>query len=147
MPFIRVRVEPDLFNREFNSPVELGRQSDATEELFSARALGTGRWRAVIARLDEDTLSRRHALLEPLDGSRVRLTNVSAKVPIRLADGSDLAAGSSRELTLPTAIVIGRKTVRLQGPPSSARRDEEVLAEAYPLGTIDPLAREGEEAD
>src|SRR5919199_5413588 len=99
-----------VFSRDFTGPVELGRQNDAQEELYSARSLGNGRWRAVIARLDEDTLSRRHALLEPLGSGRVRLTNVSAKVPIRLADGTDLAAGASRELTLPTALGIRRRT-------------------------------------
>src|SRR3712207_4702860 len=102
-----------VFSRDCPGPVELGRQSDAQEELYSARSLGNGRWRAAIARLDEDTLSRRHVLLEPVGNGRVRLTNVSAKVPIRLADGTDLPAGASRELTLPTALVIGRKTVRL----------------------------------
>ncbi len=117
MPVIRIRVEPDLFDREFGSPVELGRQSDAGEELYSARPLGSGRWRAVIARLDEDTLSRRHALLEPLEGSRFRLTNLSAKVPIRLHDGNEVPAGGNRELALPAVLQIGRKQVRVEAQP------------------------------
>src|SRR5919206_1648685 len=125
-----------VFSREFSGPVELGRQSDAQEELYSARSLGSGRWRAVIARLDEDTLSRRHALLEPLDATRVRLTNVSAKVPIRLADGTDLPAGASRELTLPTALVIGRRTVRLQGQ-ASEKRDSSLSLRSLP-GSLAP---------
>jgi adenylate cyclase len=114
MPVIRVRVEPDLFNREFSTSVELGRQNDAGEELYSARPLGSGRWRAVIARLDEDTLSRRHALLEPIDALRVRLTNLSGKVPIRLLDGNEVAAGDSREVNLPALLYVGRKQVRVE---------------------------------
>src|SRR5260370_12826876 len=119
MPVIRVRVEPDLFNREFSTAVELGRQNDAGEELYSAHPSGSGRWRAVIARLDEDTLSRRHALLEPLDANRVRLTNLSGKVPVRLLDGNEIAAGASRELTLPVTLYVGRKQVRVE--PQSKR--------------------------
>jgi adenylate cyclase len=103
-----------VFEREFNDTVELGRQSDSLEELYSCRQLNGSTWRGVIARLDEDTLSRRHALLEPVNDSQVRLTNVSAKVPIRLPDGSDLAAASSRELTLPADLYVGRRRVRLE---------------------------------
>jgi adenylate cyclase len=114
MPVIRVRVEPDLFNREFSTPVELGRQNDAGEELYSAHPSGSGRWRAVIARLDEDTLSRRHALLESIDDNHVRLTNLSGKVPVRLLDGNEIAAGASRELALPITLFVGRKQVRIE---------------------------------
>jgi adenylate cyclase len=119
MPAFRVRIEPDLFNREFTTPVELGRQNDAAEEIYSARPLGSGRSRAVIARLDEDTLSRRHALLEPLDSTRFRITNLSAKVPIRLLDGLEIGAGASRDLPLPTTLYIGRKQVCIE--PQSRR--------------------------
>src|SRR5262249_26999920 len=120
MPTIRVRLEPDLFVREFNAAVELGRQSDASEELYSARLLNSGRWRVVIARLDEDTLSRRHALIEPLEGNSFQITHLSAKVPIRLQDGSDIGAGASRDLSLPMMLNIGRKPVHVEG---QARRE------------------------
>ena len=132
MPVFRVRVEPDLFNREFNTPVELGRQNDAGEELYSARPLGSGRWRAVIARLDEDTLSRRHALLEPIDGGQFRLSNLSAKVPIRLLDGNEIPAGTSRELTLPALLYIGRKQVRVEAAQSKRESILRSLPELYP---------------
>jgi adenylate cyclase len=105
-----------VFSRDFSGPVELGRQNDAGEELYSSRPLESGTWRAVIARLDEDTLSRHHARLEPLADGRVRVTNLSGKVPIRLGDGGELAAGASCELALPAVLAVGRKTVRLQGP-------------------------------
>src|SRR5689334_13649497 len=84
-----------VFEREFSDDVELGRQSDSLEDLYSCRQVTGGRWRGVIARLDEDTLSRRHALLEPLDENRIHLTNLSAKVPIRLPDGSELPSTAS----------------------------------------------------
>ena len=111
----------DIFQRELSEAIELGRQSDSLEVLYSCRQVTVGRWRGVIARLDEDTLSRRHALLEPLDDDHVRVTNVSSKVPIRLPDGSDLAAGSSRDLAMPAELQVGRRRVRVEsaGPRGS----------------------------
>jgi adenylate cyclase len=111
----------DIFQRELSEAIELGRQSDNLEDLYSCRQVTGGRWRGVIARLDEDTLSRRHALLEPLDDDHVRVTNVSAKVPIRLPDGSDLGAGGSRDLEMPAELQVGRRRVRVEcaGPRGS----------------------------
>jgi adenylate cyclase len=103
-----------VFQEEFTTDVELGRQNDAREELYSCRPLPDGRWRAVIARLDEQSLSRRHALLESLDDGRIRLSNTSAKVPIRVPDGTELPAASTRDLTLPADLHIGRRHVRLE---------------------------------
>src|SRR4051812_30217287 len=113
---LQVRVldrEQTVFSQDFTGAVELGRQTDGAEQIYTAKQLATGRWRAVIARLDEDTLSRRHALIEPVGPGRVRLTNLSAKVPIRLGT-ADLPAGAAREVELPATLVIGRRTVRLQ---------------------------------
>src|SRR5205807_64970 len=98
----------------FAGALEIGRQRDSREVLYSSHHEGQ-RARLVIARLDEDTVSRDHALVEPLGNDRVKLTNTSAKVSIRLADGSELKAGQFCELTLPTAMCVGRKTVRIQG--------------------------------
>ncbi len=104
----------EVLNRNFTGPVVLGRQNDAREDLYAARPSGGGGWRVVIAPLDEDTVSRQHALLEPLGSGRVRVTNKSSKVPIRLADGTDLAAGESRDLELPAVLGLGRRTVQVQ---------------------------------
>jgi adenylate cyclase len=97
----------------FNGPVELGRQRDGREVLYSSRRDGE-RSRLVVARLDEDTVSREHALVEPLNGDQIKLTNLSAKVSIRLADGNELKAGASCSLNIPTVVALGRKTVRIQ---------------------------------
>jgi adenylate cyclase len=104
----------EVYNRNFSGSVELGRQNDGREDLYAARQVKTGAWRVVIAPLDEDTISRQHAYLEPLAGSRVRLTNKSGKVPIRLADGTELSAGRSVELELPAVLGLGRRTVQVQ---------------------------------
>src|SRR5262245_58546118 len=104
-----------VYSEVFTGVVELGRQRDGREALYSSRhEREPNRSRAVIARLDEDTVSREHARLEPLEGGRVKVTNLSAKVSIRLSDGTELRAGNATELTLPTIIALGRKTVRVQ---------------------------------
>ncbi len=103
-----------VFQRDFTSKVELGRQNDSFEDLYSCRQLTGGPWRGVIARVDEQTLSRRHALLEALDKGRVRLTNLSAKVPIRLPDGAELLTAETRELALPADLQVGRRHVRVE---------------------------------
>jgi adenylate cyclase len=102
-----------VFSDEFDGPVELGRQSESREGLY-AKSFDGGQWRVVIARADEDSVSRRHALLEPLTERKIRLTNRSTVVPLRLPDGTALAPQTTSELVLPAQVTIGRKTIRLQ---------------------------------
>jgi adenylate cyclase len=139
---VRVYDGPNVvFNREFTDIVELGRQNDSLEELYSCRQMTGGRWRGAIARLDEDTLSRRHALLEAVSGGRVRLTNLSEKVPIRLPDGTDLPVAKkgesppTRELPLPAEMHIGRRRVRID---DLERRIEESDRRGAQLHSLPP---------
>jgi hypothetical protein len=115
----------EVGRRSFVGSVELGRQKDRGEELYSASQIDASRWRFVIALLEEDAMSRRHALLDPLEGGRVRLSNVSAKVPILLADGTQLTAGATCELELPAVFALGRRVVK-------------VLASAEPAYELSP---------
>jgi adenylate cyclase len=118
--------------------VELGRQS-AREEPLYATSWASGRQRLVIARLDEDTISRQHVLLEPVGTERVRLTNLSRKMPIRLGDGGELKPGQSCESDLPVVLSLGNRTVRLQPPEEEEGEQLEALAEAtMPPGTAAP---------
>jgi adenylate cyclase len=107
--------ERSVYTHSFTGTVELGRQSDGHEEIFSQRQVVPGYWRAVIARLDEDTLSRKHLKLEPVGENLVRVTNLSTKVPVRTPEGNDLPAASAREFPLPATLLVGRKTVRVEG--------------------------------
>jgi adenylate cyclase len=107
--------ERSVYAHSFSGVVELGRQSDGHEELFSQRQIIPGYWRAVIARLDEDTLSRKHLKLEPTGDNCVRITNLSTKVPVRTPEGAELPAASARDLPLPLTLLVGRKTVRVEG--------------------------------
>src|SRR5262249_2668471 len=97
----------------FSGPVELGRQRDGREALYSSRRDGD-KARLVIAGPAEAPGSREPPFREPLGPPRVRLPTRSAKVSIRLSDGSELKAGASCELDLPAVLALGRKTVRLQ---------------------------------
>jgi len=44
-----------VFSDEFEGPVELGRQSESREGLYTKK-LDSGRWRVVIASFDEDAV-------------------------------------------------------------------------------------------
>jgi adenylate cyclase len=115
---LRIEVQESdrsVYVHAFSGIVELGRQTDSHEEIYSQRQLIPGYWRAVIARLDEDTLSRKHLKLEPIGESLVRVTNLSTKVPVRTPEGGELPAASTRDLPLPVTLLVGRKTVRVEG--------------------------------
>jgi adenylate cyclase len=109
----------EVYRGDFQQAVELGRQSDGREELYRERQVNGGRWRVVVAPLDEDSMSRQQAVLEPLAGERLRVTNPSTKAPIRLSDGTELPPWDSRrdpgprscELALPAVLALGRRTV------------------------------------
>ena len=99
---------------EFDGPVELGRQRDREEGLFS-RKRENANWRWVIARRDETTVGRSQMILSPLADGRVKVTNGSDKQPIRFLDRPDLLPGASCEAPLPVLFILGpTKTVRVQ---------------------------------
>jgi len=102
-----------VYEGEFAGPVELGRQSEG-EDVGRPRRLNSGEWRVVIARFDENTVSRKHALIEPINATKIRLTNLSNKLPIRLPIGTELLPSASSEVMIPAILTLGAKTVRVQ---------------------------------
>jgi adenylate cyclase len=109
--FIRVYEDHRLVCfEEFDGPVELGRQSEADEDAYTRR-FENGRWRFVIARQSESGVSRRQALIEPIEAGWIRLTNYSAVSRLRLPDGTELAPGSTVELPTPASLTIGPKSI------------------------------------
>src|SRR5947209_13576346 len=98
------------FSDEFEGTVELGRQAEQAEDVYKGRLEGD-RWRVAIARLKEQFVSRRHALLVPLEGGLVRLTNTSSLIPLTLADGTELAPRATVDLPMPATLSIGRKQI------------------------------------
>jgi len=104
---------------EFDGQVELGRQRDQDEELFS-RKQENGVWRWVIALRDETTVGRNQLLLTPLLEGKLRLSNGSDKQAVRIADRPDLQPSASSEVALPILIILGpTKTLRIQASPGA----------------------------
>jgi adenylate cyclase len=104
-----------VYSGEFNGRIELGRQCEG-EDVGRPKRQDNGTWRVVIARFDENTVSRMHALVEPLAENKIKLTNLSAKLPIRLPVGTELGPKAWCEVTIPAILTLGQKTVRVQGP-------------------------------
>jgi adenylate cyclase len=96
-------------------PVELGRQADGEPPPYRLLQ-DAGISRLVLARLEEATVSRKHARLEWLADGRLRITNVSATLPLRLSDGTELKPGARHDLSLPFVLTLGSRAVRVQLP-------------------------------
>jgi adenylate cyclase len=113
---IRVHDQGKLaYAGEFDGVVELGRQIDPGEPVFTGKPdTGKGRGRVVVARIDEHTVSRRHAEVGLLPGGRLRVRNLSAVNTLSLADGTVLAPKEATEVACPAVLSIGRKTVRVE---------------------------------
>jgi adenylate cyclase len=119
---------------EFVKPVELGRQGAGEEGPYS-KVGRSGRYRLIVAGLEESSVSRRHVLLEPLGEGRARLTNLSTHAPLRIEGRGDLRPDSEpMELPLPFVIFLGRKAVRVQAPVG----DDSGLINALADATVPP---------
>jgi adenylate cyclase len=121
----------------FDKPVELGRQIKSTEVLYATQPTTEGTDRLVIARLNEDSISKRHARLEPLADGRVRVTNLSAVQPIRfeVPAGLQLLPQERRDIDLPQLLRLGiSRVVRVQSPVA----EEEQSVSSLGVATLPP---------
>lgn len=100
-----------LHTQKFEAPIELGRQEKGDEPLLQVQT-GGRQARIAIARLNESSVSRHQAVLEPVAGDRVRLVNVSTNNDIRLRDGT-LRPGAGRELFAPCQFFVQDYEVRI----------------------------------
>jgi adenylate cyclase len=122
-----------------DGPMLLGRQGKGEGALTSYRLTSgerQGVWRVVIAARDEDTISREHALVEGLEGRRVRLTNLSSRVQIRTTDGTVVLPGGICELAVPLTLSLGQKVVRVQ----TAGEDPALALQRLAEATLPPGA-------
>jgi adenylate cyclase len=99
---------------EVDGPVEVGRQSENEEGPYSLKRTEVGVWRLVIARLDENTVPRKHAVIEPLGAGRARVKSQHRSIAVQLPDEGTLEPQGSREVSLPLRLVAGRTTVRIE---------------------------------
>ncbi len=114
-----------VYSTELSGQVELGRQDKGEDKPFH-QSQKSGLWRLILARFDEDQISRKHVLVEPLPDRRLRLTNLSKSVPIVVEDSGDLKPLATLDLPLPVVFLLGPKTVRVQ---STAEDQFECLPE------------------
>jgi adenylate cyclase len=112
--------------------IELGRQAVGEPGPF-AEVRDSSIRRLVIARLDEDTVSRKHVRLEAMLDGRIRLSNLSTKLPVQLGGGAEVPPNGNVELPLPAVLTVGRRTIRIQ----PAEETPPLLA--LPEATMPPL--------
>src|SRR5437867_514205 len=63
--------------------------------------------------IEDGSVSRDHLRVEELPGGRVQLQNLSLKVAILLGDGTSIPQDSSREVTLPVQLTLGKTLIAL----------------------------------
>src|SRR5262245_50209304 len=100
----------------FDEPLVLGRQDQGepspTDNDPLPFVIGANPKRVVIAPSPEKRISRRHVQVEPLDGFRVRLTNLSDTRSVRLETGEELSKqGETLELRLPVVVHLGSRSI------------------------------------
>ena len=112
--------------------LELGRQrADEPPPYGMLAASAAGPARLILApQQDKDNISRRHLLLTPLPGGRVRVGNLS---PVALEradlDGDTIPAGGAVELTAPFALALADRTVSVLPGLSADRHGVHTLDE------------------
>lgn len=129
-----------VFISDYSKRVEIGRQDRGEPGPYSQRFEGD-HWRLVVAPLTEDTVSRHHLSLEPLDEGRFRVRNGSKAIPIRLASGEDVMPGGSLDLPIPSQLMLGKKLLRVLATETMSGQQLNELPEAtLPPGAFDNLA-------
>jgi len=68
----------------------------------------------VIARLDEQGISRKHVLLTALPDGQVRVENLSTALPILVSGGAELAPGGRCDSPLPIVLSLDPKIIRIE---------------------------------
>src|SRR5205823_510347 len=122
--------------------IELGRQSKSDERLYTPRPDPGGFTRIVIARLEEQTVSRQHVFLEPLSDGKFRLTNRSASQPIHIMGGEEVKPKAPPcVLTAPVLLNLGAKTIRVQEVGSQEDNLQSLPASARAPGVADAGSR------
>lgn len=101
------------FAEVFSGRVELGRQSKGEGAPYAKSQTGD-LCRVVIAKVEEDNVSRKHLLIEPLTEGLFRVSNLSRQQVVRFVDNRQLTPGASCETRLPLMFTLGAKAVRVQ---------------------------------
>jgi adenylate cyclase len=125
-----------VYHAEFAGPLELGRQINPDEDTYAPSAQAGGRQRLAIASLDEQSVSRKHVLLEPQPDGSFRLTNLSTKQAISLADGRQVAAKAACTVNLPLSLTLGKRTVTVKTPGEDTGSFHKLQETTIPPGAL-----------
>jgi adenylate cyclase len=102
-----------VFSAELAGPAVLGRQDKGQrEEAPYWKKQDNGVWRIVIAPVEEDVISRKQLLIEPLTRDKIKLTNLGKKQC--LVNGNALNPDASCEVWLPASLALGTKAIKIQ---------------------------------
>jgi adenylate cyclase len=129
-----------VYSEAITGRAELGRQNKGEDGPYGMKQKDD-LCRVIIARLEEDFISRKHVLIEPLDDERFRLTNLSQRQVIRFGDGRQLGAGAAHEGPLPLMFTLGLKTVRVQSVDQEDHDIHGLVEATVPPGGEDMLSR------
>ncbi len=113
--------------------IELGRQMVGEPGPFAETAGPTGR-RLIIAKLEDDTVSRKHLRLESTPNGGIRVANLSQKLALMLNGANVVRPGEKLETPLPVVLNVGRWMIRVLPP-----EENEAPLQALPEATLRPL--------
>ena len=126
------------YQDEFDSPLLLGRQRSADEPCFQKQREATG-WRMAVAALQDRGVSRLHALVEPLAGNRVKITNVSEANVIYVAEmpPKQMIPQAIEVRELPVAFTLGDMLIKLSAVMTESQGADEAY-QSLPYATLSP---------
>lgn len=123
MPDFVVTLNSDGEEQTFTcgGPLEVGRQQFPAEP--SGQLLPCDGYLRLALVKTEGTLSRKHALIEPLSPARARVRNLNSVNPLHFAGpaGSPLPPGETREVDLPFSVLLGASSVLTLRPANAPR--------------------------
>lgn len=110
------------------------RERQQFEHPSGAIEFGRGPKRNGLARcvIQDLSVSRDHVRIDEASNGQVRVENLSAKNPIRLADNSTILPGANRELALPLRLTVGETLIDIEPTLADPVRREHLETIAQP---------------
>ncbi len=102
-----------VFSDVLSKQMELGRLrgDEPKDRLFAKQPMGDG-FRVAIVDPTEASVSRQHVLVQRIAENRIKITNITTTNFVRVGN-DNVAAGESRELTVPTQFLVGEVEIRV----------------------------------
>ena len=101
-----------LFSSRFDGQLEIGRQQPG-ESLPVTMVRNGDVNRLIVAEMNDRSFSRRQALIEQVDGQRIRITNLSRALHFRIDNEISLAPGGTQARMVPMHVEFGALSIRI----------------------------------